>query len=172
MTHIFWYYIDFSVFRVAKPKPLIICINWMSKNYLRRATCAAMTLCLSTTRRQLAHLHSLHLQRRLWPLSPEMTPWFLHRAHFGVRNTPILLFKSWDMLGKKIKSTPLIFAIKKCINKIISFCATYFDPVEWNLLRAPSIIWEHIHLQHFALDETKSQSELTAGPLKSIPHLH
>lgn len=52
---------------------------------LLRATWAAMTRWRSTTSRQLAHWQSLHLQKRLWPLRHDTTPWFLQRAHFGVR---------------------------------------------------------------------------------------
>jgi hypothetical protein len=53
---------------------------------LRRATCAAMTRCLSTTNWQLGHWHSRHRHNRLWPLRHEMTPWLRHRAHLGVRS--------------------------------------------------------------------------------------
>lgn len=52
---------------------------------LRSATWAAMTRCLSTTRRQLAHWQSLQRQNRLCPFRHDTTPWFLQRAHFGVR---------------------------------------------------------------------------------------
>ncbi len=52
---------------------------------LRRATCAAITLCLSTTSRQFAHWQSRQRHRRLWPLRRDTTPWFLQRAHFGLR---------------------------------------------------------------------------------------
>lgn len=47
-------------------------------------TCAAITLCLSTTNLQLAQVHSLQWQTLLWPFKHEITPWFLQRAHFGV----------------------------------------------------------------------------------------
>lgn len=52
---------------------------------LRNATWAAMTRCLSAIRLQSEQAQSLHLQNLLWPLRMEMTPWFLHRAHFGDR---------------------------------------------------------------------------------------
>lgn len=52
---------------------------------LRRATCAAITLCLSTTSRQFAHWQSRQRHKRLWPLRRDTTPWFLQRAHFGLR---------------------------------------------------------------------------------------
>ena len=53
-------------------------------NYLLRATCAAMTLCRSTTSRQLAQWQSRQRQWRLWPFRHDTTPWLRHRAHFGV----------------------------------------------------------------------------------------
>ncbi len=46
-----------------------------------------MTLCLSTTSRQLAHWQSRHRQCFLCPFRQETTPWFRHRAHFGVRRS-------------------------------------------------------------------------------------
>lgn len=52
---------------------------------LRSATWAAITLCRSAIRVHFAHTQSLHLQYRLCPFSADTTPWFLHRAHFGVR---------------------------------------------------------------------------------------
>lgn len=52
---------------------------------LLRATCAAITRCLSTTSRQLAHWQSLQRQKRLCPFRQDTTPWFRQRAHFGVR---------------------------------------------------------------------------------------
>lgn len=54
--------------------------------YLLRATCAAMTRCLSTTSWQLAQEHSRHRHNLLWPFRLEITPWLRQRAHFGVRN--------------------------------------------------------------------------------------
>ena len=48
-------------------------------------TCAAITLCLSVIRMHLEHVQFLNLQLFLCPFSHEMTPWFLHRAHFGFR---------------------------------------------------------------------------------------
>ena len=48
-------------------------------------TCAAMTRCLSWMRLHLAHSQSRYLQVLLCPFSQEMTPWFRHRAHFGLR---------------------------------------------------------------------------------------
>lgn len=56
---------------------------------LLSATCAAITRCLSAMRVHLAHTQSLQRQKRLWPLSAETTPWFLHLAHFGVRGYPL-----------------------------------------------------------------------------------
>lgn len=50
------------------------------------ATCAAMTRCRSTTRRQQAQRQSLQRQKRLWPFKQETTPWFRQRAHFGLRD--------------------------------------------------------------------------------------
>lgn len=50
-----------------------------------RATCAAMTRCLSAISVHWAQLQSLHLQNLLWPFNHETTPWFRHRAHFGTR---------------------------------------------------------------------------------------
>lgn len=52
---------------------------------LLRATCAAITRCLSTTSRQLAHWQSLQRQKRLCPFRHDTTPWLRQRAHFGVR---------------------------------------------------------------------------------------
>lgn len=52
---------------------------------LLRATWAAITRCLSTTSRQLAHWQSLQRQKRLCPFKQDTTPWLRHRAHFGVR---------------------------------------------------------------------------------------
>jgi hypothetical protein len=51
----------------------------------RNATCAAITLCLSAIRLQSGQAQSFHLQNRLCPLRIDITPWFLHLAHFGDR---------------------------------------------------------------------------------------
>lgn len=50
-----------------------------------KATCAAMTRCLSAISVHWAQLQSLHLQNLLWPFNHDTTPWFRHRAHFGTR---------------------------------------------------------------------------------------
>lgn len=42
-----------------------------------------MTRCLSAMRLHLGHTHSLKEHRFLWPFNQDITPWFLHRAHFG-----------------------------------------------------------------------------------------
>lgn len=52
---------------------------------LLRATWAAITRCLSTTRRQFAHWQSRQRQKRLWPFRHDTTPWFRQRAHLGLR---------------------------------------------------------------------------------------
>lgn len=52
---------------------------------LRRATCAAITRCRSTTSTQFAHWQSRQRQKRLWPLRQDTTPWFRQRAHLGLR---------------------------------------------------------------------------------------
>lgn len=56
---------------------------------LLSATCAAITRCRSAISVHFAHTQSLQRQKRLWPLSADTTPWFLHRAHFGVRGYPL-----------------------------------------------------------------------------------
>lgn len=48
-------------------------------------TWAAITLWRSAIKLHLAHVHNLNLQCFLWPFSQEIIPWFLHRAHFGLR---------------------------------------------------------------------------------------
>lgn len=52
---------------------------------LRRATCAAITRCRSTTSIQFVHWQSRQRQKRLWPLRQDTTPWFRQRAHLGLR---------------------------------------------------------------------------------------
>jgi hypothetical protein len=44
-----------------------------------------MTLCLSAMRLHLQQSQSLKVQCLLCPFSQEMSPWFLQRAHFGLR---------------------------------------------------------------------------------------
>ena len=56
---------------------------------LLSATCAAITRCRSAMSVHFAHTQSLQRQKRLWPLSADTTPWFLHLAHFGVRGYPL-----------------------------------------------------------------------------------
>lgn len=51
---------------------------------LLSATWAAITRCLSTTSKQQGQRQSFHAHDLLWPFSPEITPWFLHLAHFGL----------------------------------------------------------------------------------------
>lgn len=51
---------------------------------LLSATCAAITRCLSTTSKQQGQRQSFHAHDLLWPFKPEITPWFLHLAHFGL----------------------------------------------------------------------------------------
>lgn len=47
---------------------------------------AAITLCLSSTSRQPGQRQSRQRHNRLCPFKHEITPWFRHRAHFGVRS--------------------------------------------------------------------------------------
>ena len=51
---------------------------------LLSATWAAITRCLSTTSKQQGQRQSFHAHDFLWPFKPEITPWFLHLAHFGL----------------------------------------------------------------------------------------
>lgn len=44
-----------------------------------------MMRCRSWMSSHLAHRQFRYEQFFLWPRSPDMTPWFLHRAHFGMR---------------------------------------------------------------------------------------
>lgn len=67
---------------------------------LLRATWAAITLCLSTTSRQLVHWHSFQRQSFLWPFRHETTPWLRQRAHFGVRNKRLQFL---DDVNERIK---------------------------------------------------------------------
>lgn len=46
-----------------------------------------MTLCRSTTSRQLAQRQSRHRHSFLWPFRHDTTPWFRHLAHLGVRRS-------------------------------------------------------------------------------------
>ena len=43
-----------------------------------------MTRCLSAIKVHLGQAQSRHLQNRLCPFNADTTPWFRHRAHFGV----------------------------------------------------------------------------------------
>ena len=45
-----------------------------------------MTRCRSTTSVQLGQRQSRHLHSFLCPFRLDTTPWFRHRAHFGVRS--------------------------------------------------------------------------------------
>lgn len=56
------------------------CVCWRL-----RATCAAMTRCLSAISVHWAQLQSRHLQYLLCPFNHETIPWFRQRAHLGVR---------------------------------------------------------------------------------------
>ena len=50
-----------------------------------RATCAAITRCLSAMRLHFAQVHSLYLQWRLCPFNQLTIPWLRQRAHLGFR---------------------------------------------------------------------------------------
>lgn len=50
---------------------------------LLKATCAAMTFCLSDIKMHLLHRQLRHWHALLCPFNQETTPWFLHLAHFG-----------------------------------------------------------------------------------------
>lgn len=60
-------------------------------------TWAAIIRCRSTTSWQFGHTHSLQRHNFLWPLRQEITPWFRHRAHFGVRRKRFAFCVSTDI---------------------------------------------------------------------------
>ena len=53
-----------------------------------KAILAAVTRCFSATIRHLSQVHSFQGHLCLCPLKSFMTPWFLHRVHFGDRPFP------------------------------------------------------------------------------------
>ena len=66
---------------------------------IRYLTCAAMTLCRSAMRLHLQHVQSLNWQCLLWPLSQEISPWFRHLAHLGLRPVGSFSSKSNSEVG-------------------------------------------------------------------------
>lgn len=59
-----------------------------------RLTCAAIMRCRSWMSSHLAQRQFRYEQTFLCPRNPDMTPWFLHRAHFGMRPCTELEFLS------------------------------------------------------------------------------
>lgn len=64
-----------------------------------KLTCAAMMRCRSTTNWQLGHIHSRQRHNFLCPFKQEITPWFRHRAHFGVRKNRFAFCDSVDKIN-------------------------------------------------------------------------
>lgn len=93
--------------------------------YLRSATCVAITLCRSTTKRQLWHWQSFQRQNFLWPFREETTPWFRHLAHFGVLEDRFMSetsLRSWVLeVFEEEKNQDWKSARKLCVKLYFSF---------------------------------------------------
>ena len=70
---------------VLTPPKKLSCLKCDIIKRLQICTWAAITRCLSAIKLHFAQEQSLHWQCRLWPFSQEIMPWFLHRAHLGLR---------------------------------------------------------------------------------------
>lgn len=104
---------------------------------LRSATCAAMTRCLSTTSRQFAHWQSLHRQNLLCPFRQDTTPWFRHRAHFGVRLSlrwsPEVMFRLLGLSSSLLPaSSPVVNTAWSSLS--VSRPSTSISNSEWSVM--------------------------------------
>ena len=136
-----------------------------------------MTLCLSWIKLHFAHSQSRYLQVRLWPLSQEMTPWFLHLAHFGLRSESSLsrlfilssqIFSQFEIfLSLSVK----IFFVVSLSNDQLRWTETKLKTLEIQLRVCPQFqgslsCWQIGYVILSPLDDT---SEVSAENCRSFP---